>query len=552
MTPRKRIDDPRVRHVLLKYQADWVRMVLDPDVGFLLGEKSRQIGLTWSTSHGAMLHAAQARGNFWYVGYKESLGYEFIRDVGEAIQGAQSALNLLAQHGGAMTVRPDAPASGEYLDSQGQRLDLHPDAEEFTYHDDGVDPETNQLIATPRDIRALRITFTTGFRVGALTSAPKNIRGLRGTLCIDEAAFHEDLSAILKAAMAFQIWGGKVIVISTHDGVENPFHLLCDDIRAKRKPGTIHRVTFKQAVADGLFVRVCQKTGRAYSPEAEAQWVDGIYANYGEDADEELDVIPRSVGRTYISGALVESCMYKAPVIRLAYDDSFSREPEDKREAEVAEWCDLVLGPLLSELSIDRTSYAGNDFGRTIDLSVWVPLILEQDLTRRAPFILELRRVPHMQQRQIAFYLLDRLPHLAGVWMDGGGNGSFLAETCQDRYGEGTVEVIQISQTWYAETLPVVKDGFERSRLLLPQDLDVRNDITAFRLENGIPKLPNQRTKAGDGGRRHGDAGIGIAMAYGASMKYRDRTLWEGLIEDGAAEAARIALRGPSNGIWGA
>ena len=35
---------------------------------------------------------------------------------------------------------------------------------------------------------------------------------------IDEAAFHDDLPELLKAALAFTMWGGVVRVISTHNG----------------------------------------------------------------------------------------------------------------------------------------------------------------------------------------------------------------------------------------------------------------------------------------------------------------------------------------------
>jgi phage FluMu gp28-like protein len=45
---------------------------------------------------------------------------------------------------------------------------------------------------------------------------------MQGKVLIDEAAFHDDLDELLKAAMALTMWGSHVVVISTHDGAENP------------------------------------------------------------------------------------------------------------------------------------------------------------------------------------------------------------------------------------------------------------------------------------------------------------------------------------------
>lgn len=65
-------------------------------------------------------------------------------------------------------------------------------------------------------IAAGRFTFASGFEIVALSSKPRGLRGRQGYVIIDEAAFHDDLPEVLKAAMALLMWGGKVLVISTH------------------------------------------------------------------------------------------------------------------------------------------------------------------------------------------------------------------------------------------------------------------------------------------------------------------------------------------------
>lgn len=61
------------------------------------------------------------------------------------------------------------------------------------------------------------VYFDSGFKVQALSSNPSNLRGMQGTVIIDEAAFHDRLAEVLKAALALTMWGAKVRLISTHN-----------------------------------------------------------------------------------------------------------------------------------------------------------------------------------------------------------------------------------------------------------------------------------------------------------------------------------------------
>lgn len=102
------------------------------------------------------------------------------------------------------------------------------------------------------------------------------MRGKQGFVLIDEAAFHDDLAEVLKAAFALLIWGGKVLILSTHDGEDNPFNELINDIRAGKKPYKLLRCTFDDALKDGLYQRICKKTGKEWSADAERKWRQDI------------------------------------------------------------------------------------------------------------------------------------------------------------------------------------------------------------------------------------------------------------------------------------
>lgn len=61
-----------------------------------------------------------------------------------------------------------------------------------------------------KHIKTYTIKFPdSGFRIVALSSRPSNLRGRQGIIVIDEAAFHEQLDELLKAALAMLIWGER-------------------------------------------------------------------------------------------------------------------------------------------------------------------------------------------------------------------------------------------------------------------------------------------------------------------------------------------------------
>ena len=47
--------------------------------------------------------------------------------------------------------------------------------------------------------------------------------------------------------------------------MDNPFNELITDIRAGKKPYSIHRITFDEAVSDGLYRRICLRLGKELS-----------------------------------------------------------------------------------------------------------------------------------------------------------------------------------------------------------------------------------------------------------------------------------------------
>jgi len=448
-------------------------------------EKSRRIGVTWGLGALAVLTSAAAK----------SAGGQDTLYLGTSMDMAREFIDACA-----MWARAFMPAASE--------------VEEFLFKDQEDGRED-------RHIQAFRINFGSGFDIVALSSSPRSLRGRQGLVIIDEAAFHDDLDEVLKAAMALIIWGGRVVVVSTHNGEDNPFNQLIKEIRQGKRPGSVFRCDFDEALADGLYKRICLVMGKDWSPEGEAEWRQEVIDFYGEDAEEELFCVPKSGEGAYLSRALIESRMDGAiPVIRWSQPASFAQEPEHIREAETRDFCEMELLPILKRLEPGERHSLGMDFGRSGDLSVMWPLAIQKNLVRRTPFVLELSNIPFKQQEQILYYICDRLPRFSGAALDARGNGQALAEYAMQKYGSSLVEQVMLSLDWYRRHMPLYKAAFEDATIVVPMDDDIATDHRAITVVRGVPKLPETggRTKGRDGRQRHGDTAIAGALAYSATL----------------------------------
>ncbi|NBB51490.1 hypothetical protein GVN24_24705 [Rhizobium sp. CRIBSB] len=446
-------------------------------------EKSRRIGISWAAALEAVLTssaAASAGGmDSYYIGFEKEMTRGFIDDCAFWAQRMNTVVS---------------------------------DVDEFLWDDgDG---------SGDRSIQAFRVRFASGHNVVALTSRPRNLRSKQGFVVLDEAAFMDDLEGMLKAAFALLIWGGRVWIISTHDGVDNDFNQLVEDCRALKKPFRLFRTTFNDALDQGLYRRICQMSGEDWSPEAEVVWAAGIRKIYAPNDAEELDVIPAQGSGVYMTRNLIESCATsKGPVLRLTCPPGFDLKPEAERRSYVDAWLEQVVAPEVARLDPRLRHVYGHDFARSGDLSDFVPGEIGRDLTLRIPFVIEMRNVPYEQQKQVCFWVVDRLPRFSAGKNDANGNGGFLGESMQQRYGEARIEKVMPTQPWYRENMPPMRAAFEDRTIAIPQaEPDLVDDLRQIQLNKGVPMVPSDaRTKGMDGEARHGDFAVALCLCHAAS-----------------------------------
>ncbi len=418
---------------LLPYQSRWVA----DRAQLKIVEKSRRIGLSWAEAYDAVMHAAEGGGNVTYQSYDREMTRGFIDDCADWTEHLDF----------------EAGAIGESVIDAGDA----------------------------RAVQVFRIRLASGKTITSMTSAPRALRS-RGRpgdrAIIDEAAFVDDLGEVLKAALAFLTWGGRVHVISTHNGEASPFNLLLRDVREGRQPGSVHSIPFRRAVAEGLGRRIFEVTGKEYSPGAEAEWEAGIRRAYGHRGAEELDCVPGAGTGAWLAWDLI-------------------------REREHPDAGDPVR-------HAGGSTWIGVDVARRRDL--WVAAVIEK--AADALWVREIvarQGISFSEQRRIVRGLAERYRPLR-IAVDQTGMGEAVVEQLQDDLGSLRVEGVLMTGPRRLDAATALREAMEDKRLRIPADEALRRDLHAVRAEagpTGSPRLVAER--AGTDG--HADRFWALALA---------------------------------------
>ncbi len=210
--------------IFLPFQERWIK----DNSRLKLMEKSRQIGVSWSTAYAADERTAQA-GNKWdqWVSSRDDLQARlFIEDCKLWAQILQIAANDL-----------------------GEKV---------------IDEKTK--------LTAYVLEFASGKRIHSMSSNPDAQAGKRGGRVLDEFALHPDPRKLWSIAYPGITWGGSMELISTHRGSHNFFNGLIREVREHGNPKNIslHRVTLQDALDQGFLY----KLQKALPPEHEVQVMD--------------------------------------------------------------------------------------------------------------------------------------------------------------------------------------------------------------------------------------------------------------------------------------
>lgn len=198
--------------IFLDFQSAWIR-----DTARLkLMEKSRQIGISWSTAY-----AANER---------------------TAVEGAR--------HDQWVSSRDDIQARLFLEDCK-----LWAKAMDIAARDLG-----EQLLDADKKHSAYVLRFANDRRIHSMSSNPDAQAGKRGGRILDEFALHPDPRKLWTIAYPGITWGGSMEVISTHRGSRNFFNQLVREIKESGNPKgiSLHTVTLQNALDAGFLWKLQQ------------------------------------------------------------------------------------------------------------------------------------------------------------------------------------------------------------------------------------------------------------------------------------------------------
>ena len=433
-----------MKRTLLPYQSRWVK----DKAKLKVCEKSRRIGVSWCEAYDAVMHAgAEDAGNVYYQTFEKEASRGFIDDCAEW----------------AAYLNRGASAVDETLLEDGER-----------------------------QVQAYRITFDNARHIFAMTSAPRQFRskGRPGDLAIiDEAAFVDDLGEVLKAALAFLFWGGRVHVMSTHDGDGNPFNRLCEDIRAGKQRGSLHRIPFNDAVADGVAEASLAVQGVAVTSEAISEWIDDIRYTYRHNAAEELDCIPNAGAGTFLPWEVIRNC-----------------QSADAGKPELYE---------------GGYSYLSIDVARRKHLWVCSALEMVGDvLVTREMSILHNAR---FAEQRAEVKRMKRAYRAVRIGIDQTGMGEGLFEQLQDDHGQHCVEGFLFTAPAKLMLATSLLQRMEDVKLRIPDDEDTEADLRSVKRAGGgtgAPRLVSDESETDGHADRFWSLAIGCHIAEAGPVEF--------------------------------
>lgn len=239
MKGKARIKPKNPDGIFLPYQSRWIT----DESRLKLMEKSRQIGLSWSTAYACVERttAQGARHDQWVSSRDDLQARLFIEDC----KLWAGIMNMAAQ-------------------------------------------DLGEVVIDAKDkITAYVLQLASGKRIHSMSSNPDAQAGKRGGRVLDEFALHPDPRKLWSIAYPGITWGGSMELISTHRGSHNFFNGLIREAREHGNPKnlSVHRVTLQNALEQGFLYKLQQMLPADHEQQAmtEAEYFDHVRAGCADE-----------------------------------------------------------------------------------------------------------------------------------------------------------------------------------------------------------------------------------------------------------------------------
>lgn len=404
--------------LFLNFQEKWI----DDKSRLKLMEKSRQIGISWSTSYACTERTsmAGAKNDQWVSSRDDLQARLFIEDCKTWAQMFKLAAEDLGE----------------------------------------------RVIDEKNKISAYVLNFSSGKRIHSMSSNPDAQAGKRGARVLDEFALHPDPRKLWSIAYPGITWGGSLEVISTHRGSANYFNQLIREVREYGNPKKIsmHRVTLQDALDQGFLYKL-QRTLPAddeIQSMDEAQYFDFVRSGCADEESFQQEYMcnPADDASAFLEYDLIAGCEYGAN-----------------------EYTEIDLPDIAGGAPYPtRRLFAGLDIGRKKDLTVlWILELLGDTLYTRKIITLKNMKKPDQEKVLFPWY-----PLIERTCFDYTGLGIGWGDDAQRKFGEHKIELVTfIPKVKEALAYPV-RGKMEDKKLRIPYDPHVRADLRAVTKETTV------------------------------------------------------------------
>jgi len=402
------------------YWLDYQKRHIADTARYLLYEKSRRVGFDWTEAYKqSMLRGGGQRDrDLWYTSADESAAAEFIEYCKQFNERASHVADYFTE---------DIEDAG------------HPKG----------------------SIKTFCVRFANGSRINALTSNPRRMRSKGGDVTISEFAFHDDPQKLYAAAQPVMMWGDRMTIGSTHNGVGSKFNRFCGDARAFAEgrteiggrlltPWSHHVVDIHAAVAQGLVRLINLERGTSFGDD---EFLKQLRAGCDTEDDwlQEYCCQPSTETTAWLPYDLIYTC-----------EDASCPQPGEPLAA-------LTGGPV----------YYGVDVGRKKDLTVawFFEQVGDVLVTRR---ILVLEKTPIPQQIQIIAGAARQAGAARGC-IDATGIGLGVGEGLQALLGQYAVELVTFTNPVKEALAVPVRSRFEDRSIRIPDNDQIREGLHKVR-----------------------------------------------------------------------
>ena len=341
-----------------------------------------------------------------------------------------------------------------------------------------------QIIDEKDGVRARILEFANGGKIIALSSAPTAFNSKGGKIVWDEAALHKDQRSMWSGAQpAAVVWGYPIRILSTHKGKSTLFYKFVKNTKAGKTGWSLHRVTIKDAVADGLYDKVI---GRPTTQDERDAYVENIRKSCQSDDIFEEDYMANAVDAT---------------TAFITYDEISLCEAED------------VLRPFTYLETCNNPLFLGWDIGRTKDLSV-IPILELVAPYLYLRFLQEFEKTKYRVQMQFLDMCM-RLRTMRRGCIDQTGMGLPLTEFAQDTHGKYRVEGVTFTNSSKEMLAVGTRQIIEDRHIIVPEHEVLKNSIHSIKkmvTAAGNIRYDADRTEA----TGHADHFWGLALAIHA------------------------------------